>query len=103
MNGTIRGDYTTKDGRAVRVVDRFHGPDAEHNAWAAADRAARLLKTAGVVKRYGVTAHRRMVILGARRRWEWRLVLVDRTPEKGNAPAVVDRMTSKERSAAACR
>ncbi|MFJ9125717.1 hypothetical protein ACIRJS_16640 [Streptomyces sp. NPDC102340] len=98
MTGDVKDDRTTRDGRLVRVVDRWIGGGAQTTAWGAAARAAAALKRARVVERYGVTVEKAWVHVNGHKRWEYRLVLVDRTPGKGNAPATVRRIVSQPRT-----
>lgn len=76
------------------IVDRWHGVGAKPDAWQACTQMAQLITRRGLARRYGVKVDRARYNNGRFRDIEYRLVLVDREPDKAR-PAVVERMFAR--------
>lgn len=76
------------------IVDRWHGMHSKTEAWQACTQMAQLITRRGLARRYGVKVDRAQYKNGRFRDIEYRLVLVDREPDRAR-PAVVERMFAR--------
>ncbi|MGW0681796.1 hypothetical protein ACWD2L_00340 [Streptomyces sp. NPDC002754] len=72
-------------------MNRWHGKHTKAKAWQACTETAQAITAAGLARRYGVKVDRRRYVNGRFRDVEYRLVLVDRTPDEPR-PAAVERL-----------
>jgi hypothetical protein len=80
------------------IIDRWHGVRSKTEAWQACTQMAQVITKAGLARRYGVKVARTGYGNGRFRDIEYRLVLVDRTPDRPR-PAAVERFAARSRRA----